>query len=916
MRKSGLKGRFVIYGILAVLAVAVFLYQKQSNAPYIPPQDPKGIVTQFAPVDYPYPLREAVTKQYYLLALRYLLDVGQPVALFGKRESLAVQRLKSDQGTDPNTIKLVYKDKTLHEIVPAKNGYFDVMTDIQEAYKGVRKLIDLPSAESLSAASSGSKRSTPGYNPVSIISELNSIDERLRSSFNMEDLLQLARFSAFMAYHLESTYSQPAWFHGTAIAASDMAYQIWGKPECLETLAFALAVAGRRSDAETVLDSIENSAGQETAWGKYARAMITYDDEILAEDSSFPGRFIRAELLSHDYKDALAVEKYKDLLQDDPFFWLAYEGISSGGTISDRHRSTVVSFLAILGNADVWRQFNLKESPNMSELESLFNSFAEIEIKINNASGIDNTALISPALSYHIFSSILESSVAGRLRFLGWSFGSPDDTREFLNQTQAFLNQSEIGDLIRVIGTEALGQPLQREELILKSDSLLTTSSRLSLAYKILNPMSNDNALEFLLRRRNRLDDTSRDRYLISSQTWSSRRFWGKSIQEAKRALQLSPYNHDIYNNLKSTEYTEPWDKRGLEKIPHSYAMHVDAGDYYFRSVVPRYSQAEPLYEKAISLYPYNYHPYKNVAAIYLHDGKLEKMKGILESYLKYDSTSLSAVSAQCRLADVYMEEGALKRAYALLKDASESWKGDALLGFAHVNERLGDMDTAEKYYIKAKERYRNSASEDLGYFQVRNERAGGRVLLKNVIRNLEDTYSRKPGNVGILGQIGGIYAVLGDLDRAQTYLEKELQAGGHDTFIELMLGVIAYEKGEDEKARTIFSQTNQSHSYKDDFKDILPVLQGRRNADEFMQSISHDYTGAYMYFILYYYYLMQKDEQKALECLKKVVRAPVPSSWTWNVAYLKLKRLKALTLDFWSTEKVTAYHDTFDSTI
>ena len=914
MKKSSVIGRFVIYGVLAVLLVAVLIFRKQLNAPQVPQADPKGVVTQFAPVNYPYPLREAVTKQYYLLALRYLSDDGQPVALFGKRESLAVQRLKSDQSSDPNTIKLVYKDKALHEIIPAKNGYFDIMTDIQEAYQGVRKLVDLPSVESLSATSSGSKMSTAGYNPVSIISELNFIDERLRSSFNMEDLLQLARFSAFMAYHLESTYSQPAWFHGTAIAASDMACRIWGKPECLETLAFALAVAGRRSDAETVLDSIENSAGQETAWGKYARAMITFDDGILAEDTSFPGRFIRAELLSHDYKDTLAVEKYKDLLQDDPFFWLAYEGISSDGTISDRHRSTVASFLAILGNADVWRQFKLKEAPNTSELESLFNSFAEIEIKINSESGINNTALISPALSYHIFSSALESSVAGRLQFLGWSFGSPDDTREFLTQTQAFLNQSEIGDLIRVIGTDTLNEPIRRKELIFNNDSLLTTSSRLHLAYVILNPLNNDDALEFLLRRRNRLDDTAGDRYLISSNTWSSRRFWGKSIQEAKRALQLSPYNHAIYNNLKSTEYTEPWDKRGLEKLPHSYAMHVDAGNYYFRSVVPRYSQAEPLYETAIALYSYNYHPYKQLTAIYLHDGKLEKMKGILESYLTYDSTSLSAVSARCRLADVYMEEGALNRAYALFKEASESWKNEALLGYAHVNERMGNMDVAEEYYIKAKERYRDTSIEDLGYFQLRNERAGGRVLLENVIRTLEDTYARKPGKVGLLSQIGGIYAMLGDLDRAQSYFEKRLQAGGHDTFIKLMLGVIAYEKGEVEKARTIFSQTNPSHSYKDSLKDILPVLRGRRNADEFMQSISRDYVGAYMHFILHYYYLLQKNDQKALECLEKVVRAPIPSSWTWNFAYLKLKSMKVLGPKFWSVKTITARYKNFDN--
>jgi ankyrin repeat protein len=191
------------------------------------------------------------------------------------------------------------------------------------------------------------------------------------------------------------------------------------------------------------------------------------------------------------------------------------------------------------------------------------------------------------------------------------------------------------------------------------------------------------------------------------------------AMSALKNALITDPYNYIFYKEILDREGGEDVIKNGRDNIGHLYGFLTTAAAWHHKN--GNNADAVSYYDQAIQKSPGQKTAYSELGEIYLEEKRYDDAIKTWSEYLKYDNTSLSAVSIKNAVGMAWLEMGDIDKAYNIFMESKDSAQAGALLGFAEVSEKLGKTLQAEKYYQKAAKRYpEGTCPARLGIFYLR----------------------------------------------------------------------------------------------------------------------------------------------------------------------------------------------------
>ena len=197
------------------------------------------------------------------------------------------------------------------------------------------------------------------------------------------------------------------------------------------------------------------------------------------------------------------------------------------------------------------------------------------------------------------------------------------------------------------------------------------------------------------------------------------------AVECLKNALEADPYNYELYGKILSYKDLSHQDyiDRGNKHIPHLYGYLTTVAKWYREK--EEYEDAIGYYQKAMVNSPSQRGAYYELGLIYKELDQPDQAVKTWQKYLKYDDSSLSAVSIRNEIAQVWLDQDRSQAAYDLLLNKTGG-QGRALLLFAQASEKLGKILQAENYFKKGAERYPNyvSPAKLFGFYLRQNNPA------------------------------------------------------------------------------------------------------------------------------------------------------------------------------------------------
>lgn len=181
---------------------------------------------------------------------------------------------------------------------------------------------------------------------------------------------------------------------------------------------------------------------------------------------------------------------------------------------------------------------------------------------------------------------------------------------------------------------------------------------------------------------------------------------WNRPAAERhlRSAMSLDPYNYRYYEEMLKTGGGEEVIEKGNQRVGHLYGFLWAVADCYQKN--RKLDSAVDFYEKAISAGPAQQAAYRDLGKVYQARKEYDKAVETWERYLKYDTTTLSAVVIQNLIGSVWMEREDYARAYNIYLESQKSGQAMAILGFAEASEKTGKLLQAEQSYQRAAQRY------------------------------------------------------------------------------------------------------------------------------------------------------------------------------------------------------------------
>ena len=181
---------------------------------------------------------------------------------------------------------------------------------------------------------------------------------------------------------------------------------------------------------------------------------------------------------------------------------------------------------------------------------------------------------------------------------------------------------------------------------------------------------------------------------------------WNRPTADAylRNAMSLDPYNYRYYQEILKLGGGEEVIEKGNQRIGHLYGFLCAVADYHQKGDRP--DAAAAFYEKAIAVGPAQEPAYRNLGKLYQAQKEYDKAIETWEKYLKFDTSTLSAVEIRNLIGSLWAEREEYTKAYNVFLESQKSGQARAILGFAEASEKTGKTLQAEQNYQKAAQRY------------------------------------------------------------------------------------------------------------------------------------------------------------------------------------------------------------------
>ncbi|WP_165070444.1 tetratricopeptide repeat protein [Paludisphaera rhizosphaerae] len=245
----------------------------------------------------------------------------------------------------------------------------------------------------------------------------------------------------------------------------------------------------------------------------------------------------------------------------------------------------------------------------------------------------------------------------------------------------------------------------------------------------------------------------------------------------SKFLLEISPYNPYAralllkYDWANSQAKLEQWKKDAGE----SPAFLQQLGKTFLEQ--KRFKDALPIWEKYIAVSADRY-AYEQLAACYEGLGDEDRWLETLNTYLENpDDAGLGHARVQVKLANYYLKRNEPKLAKPYSDAAAETWAQWAMSCAAEVDERLGELDSAEVWLHRNAVRYPNSWTN----WYLFCHRTGRGDL--DEARDFATAVIRGQGAANEPTLVAYVHWLEGDLDQAVRVLEPQNEAKPNGAF-------------------------------------------------------------------------------------------------------------------------------------
>jgi serine/threonine-protein kinase len=227
-----------------------------------------------------------------------------------------------------------------------------------------------------------------------------------------------------------------------------------------------------------------------------------------------------------------------------------------------------------------------------------------------------------------------------------------------------------------------------------------------------------------------------------------------EAVTEYQKALQLEPANDRAsiglaksYEKLNQPDKAEAVYKQAIATRPSYWRGYDQLGGFYFTN--GDYAKAEQMYRTATQKDPQSFRSYSNLAAALSAQGKDDEVVEALKKSIALHPTSdaysnLGAALFQIRHFDQAADE--FRRSLQLAPDAYSNWSA------------LGDA-----------EYYGGHRTQSVSDYKKGIELATARL-------------EASPNDASILGDIGGMYSMLGDAQQATDFMNRALALNHTDS--------------------------------------------------------------------------------------------------------------------------------------